>query len=203
MFFLLRLPVLSRKVCVALCFLVAAIFTMGNAQAITIDFDELDLADFSDLEAGMRIPLSNEYEAKGVIFTGAAYLLNYSTKSAPNYINGPGFGIHFLNILPTHVSMYVGSTVDYKVRIRAIGGSGYVEDKTTDGYVHGMHLEESTPYRPNQFVSFYVPEGISHIEFGGQADAYLDDLSFTVTEPATWILFVFSGLILLLRRRPY
>lgn len=203
MFFLLRLLVLSRKVSVTLCFLVFAIFTMGSAQAITIDFDDLNPADFEDIEGGGLIPLSNEYETEGVIFAGGAYLLSNSTKSLPNYINGPGFGIYFLEMLPTYVSMYVGSTVGYKVGVSAFGINGYVENKTTDGEVHGMHWEESTPYRPNQFVSFYVPEGISHVEFGGQGDTYIDDLSFSVPEPAAWILFGISGLILLLRRKRY
>lgn len=203
MFPLLKLLVSFRKASARFYFFICVIFTVANAQAITINFDDLNPEDFIDAETGELVPLSNQYETHGVIFEHGAYLLSYSTKSLPNYINGPGFGIRFLEMLPTHVSMYVGSTTGYKVGISALGMNGHVKNYVTDGEVHGMNSEDSTPYRPNQFVSFYISEGISYVSFSGQADTYVDDLSFTVPEPAAWMLFAIGGLMLILRRKRY
>jgi hypothetical protein len=177
------------------------IFSVGKAQAVTIDFDDLNPADLIGDDG--YIPLTNQYESLGVLFESGAYLLGYSSKSAPNYINGPGFSIHFLDVLPTYVSMYVGSVLEHKVDVSIYGLSGLIETKTTDGEVHGFEWEQSTPYRDNQFVSFYVPEGISYIHLNGQADVYMDNLSFgvSVPEPSVLMLFCLGVLITCLQRK--
>lgn len=195
MSFLLSLSALARKMRGAIYFSALVFFSMGNAQAITINFDDLDPDDLTDAEG--RLTLTNEYQSQGVVFQGGAYLIGLSTKSLPNYVTGPGFTILFPDVLPTYVSMYVGSTLEYQVGISVYGIDGYIEQKITDGAMHGMQGDYSTPYRPDQFVSFYMPQGISYIQLGGQADTYIDDLSFTVSVPESGTLILFClGLVM-------
>lgn len=200
MSFLLKLLILSRKISGALCLSIFVFFSMGNAQATTIDFDDLNQADFIGDEG--YIPLTNQYESLGVIFEGGAYLSNYSRKSL-NSIDGPGFSLYFIHELPTYVSMYVGSGDQLKVGVSVYGLDGHRETKVTDGWVRGMSQEQSTPYSDNQFVSFFVEGGISHIHLGSQQTVYMDNLSFNVPEPATWLLFGMGALALLLRFKRY
>ncbi|MEN0035449.1 MAG: PEP-CTERM sorting domain-containing protein [Cellvibrio sp.] len=201
MVFLAKLLPASRSVITALVVTGLMLFSVGKAQAVNIDFDDLNPADLIGDDG--YIPLTNQYESLGVLFESGAYLLGYSPKSAPNYVNGPGFSIHFLGVLPTYVSMYVGSNLEHKVGIRAYGVNGYFEDRLTDGEVRGMQWEDSTPYRPNQFISFYMPEGISSINLAGQADTYMDDLTFSVSvpEPSSLLLLFLGMLITYLHRK--
>jgi hypothetical protein len=176
-------------------------FAMGQAQAITIDFDDLNPEDFINTvdQDEWLFPLTNEYESLGVMFGGPAYLVGYSRKSLPNYVTGPGFGFYFLGVLPTYVSMYVGSEAGYKVGISAYGVNGLLDYVITDGEVAGMNSDESTPFRHNQFVSFFEPEGIYNIDLSGQAGAYMDDLSFGVPEPGICMLLCIGFLSIYLR----
>ena len=199
--FLVRLLTASRSVTTVLAVMGLMLFSIGKAQAVTIDFDDLDPADFIGDDG--YIPLTDQYGSLGVLFEGGAYLSGYSSKSSPNYINGPGFSIYFLDVIPTYVSMYVGSGLKHKVGLSVYGLNGWIENKTTDGEVRGFEWEQSTPYRDNQFVSFYVPEGISHIYLAGQADVYIDDLSFgvSVPEPSALLLLFLGILITYLHRK--
>jgi hypothetical protein len=181
----------------AVCFSVLTFLAMGNAQAITIDFDDLNPADF--YEDGYK-PLTNEYESLGVLFEGYVQPVSGSTKSAPNFLLGSslGFSIYFTDIPPTYVSMYVGSTFGLRVGVRVKGVNGYIEDRVTDGGVLGMNWESSTPYRPDQFVSFYVPEGISYLNIDSKMGPYIDDLTFIVDVPEPGILILFGlGLLII------
>ncbi len=178
------------------CLLV--IFPLGNvANAVMINFDELDPDSIPD---GI---LTNEYESQGVMFEWSAYLIANSPKSAPNYVVGPGFKFYFTDLylspglLPKLVSFYTGSSTQSKVHITAIGPDGYSETILTEGEVHGMGSDVSTPYIPNQLVTFEFANGISSIELSGQSDAYIDDLSFyyvieAVPEPSIAVLFLLS-----------
>lgn len=202
MSFFLRLLGFSRKMSGSLCLSVFVFFSMGNAQAITIDFDDLEPGSF--LPGDYFNPPINKLESLGIAIEGYVQPLAISTKSAPNILWGSvGFSIYFIDTLPTYVSMYVGSLLEYKVGIRAQGANGYFEDWTTDGEVRGMNWESSTPYRPDQFVSFYIPEGITSINIGGQADSYIDDLTFgvSVSEPGIFLLFSLGLLMTYLHRK--
>ncbi|HSC69644.1 MAG TPA: PEP-CTERM sorting domain-containing protein [Cellvibrio sp.] len=189
-----------RKAIAFLLFL-CTVFSIGNTQAVTIDFDDLNPADY--VGSGWYFPVTNEYEYLGVLFSGYVNPVAISTQSAPNILYGSiGMSIYFIDTLPTYVSMYVGSTFNYKVGIRAHGANEYFEDRLTDGAVRGMNQESSTPYRPNQFISFYIPEGISSIHLGGQADAYIDDLTFIVDVPEPGMLILFCiGILGFISRR--
>ena len=182
-----------------------------GVSAITLTFDDLDPADYEH-ETGEPGFLTNEYESLGLVFEGAAYLLTWTQSqpamSLPNYVIGPGFNLNFVGDLPTYVSLFVGSSTGHKVELAAFGTNGFLEYKITDGEVHGMGSDQSTPYVPNQFVFFSSPEGISSIQLSGQSDAYVDNLTFTneaniaAPESSTFILFVIglAGLILCNRK---
>ncbi|HSX51786.1 MAG TPA: PEP-CTERM sorting domain-containing protein [Cellvibrio sp.] len=148
------------------------LFFCTPAQAVIIDFDDLDP---SSLPNEM---VTNEYESQGVVFAWNAYLVPASTQSAPNYVIGPGIVFNFINTLPTYVSFYTGSSTGHKVFISALGPNNYFENIVTEGEIHGMNYEESTPYVPNQFVVFQSESGIASIELSGQSDGYIDDLTF-------------------------
>lgn len=182
------------------------------ASAITLTFDELNPADYE--AEGVETPfLTDEYESLGLLFEGAAYLHTWTQSqpamSLPNYVIGPGFLLNFIGDLPTYVSLYVGSSNGAAVFLDAYGLNGFHESKRTDGEIHGMNWEQSTPYVPNQFVVFSSPTGISSIELSGQSDAYIDNLTFTnephiaVSEPSAYILFAIGlwGLMSCRRQR--
>lgn len=199
MSFLLWVLVFARKMSVALCFFI--FFSMGNAQAITIDFDDLEPGSFL-VGDGFTPPLN---QIGSVIFEGYVQPISGSTKSGPNFLLGStlGFAIYFIDTPPTYVSMYVGSLFELKVGIRVKGVNGYLEDRLTDGGVIGMNWETSTPYRPDQFVSFYVPEGISYVSVGSKMAPYIDDFTFIadVPEPSAFILLWLGLLMIWLRQK--
>ena len=200
MSFLVKLLVLSREMSVALCLSLCVFFSIGNAHAITIDFNDLNPADFYN-EGEWATPLTNQYESLGVIFEGGAYV-GGTPGEFSNILTGPGFGFYFIHDLPTYVSMYVGSADQLKVGVRIYGLNGHIETKITDGWVRGMEWEQSTPYRDNQFVSFFAEEGISFVYVASQQTAYMDNLSFAVVVPEPGVLILFGlGLLMIYMHR--
>lgn len=183
----------ARSLVFACFFLLAG--TVANA--VTIDFDELDRDAY--LHDGDLTPLSNEYESLGVVFFGLPYLLRdlpgvQPAFSSPNFVGGPGVGFYFVGVLPTYVSLYVSSSTGSRVWVEAAGPNGYDEGWLTDGEVHGMTVvdSDSTPYRPNQFVAFEAAEGIASVSLSSQGDTAFDNLTFTrptaVAEPPAVLL---------------
>lgn len=201
MSFMSKVNVFSRPLRVIFCSVALIFFGVVKAQAVTIDFDDLNYEDYLGSEEELQTPLSDEYESLGVLFSSSTYLKNFSWRSL-NSVNGPGFSFYFINDLPTFVSMYVGSFGGYKVGVRARGADGYFEDKVTEGAVRG-NPDLSTPYEENQFVSFYIPQGISSIEIDSQGLPYMDDLTFTLSlpEPGSVILMLLGMLTLYLQTK--
>ncbi|HSC69645.1 MAG TPA: hypothetical protein VLC79_18270 [Cellvibrio sp.] len=195
---------LSTSICKAIAFLlfICTVFSIGNTQAVTIDFDDLNPADFYGEEGEFNTPLTNQYESLGIIFEGGSYVGGIPGQFS-NIISGPGFSFYFTDELPTYVSMYVGSADQLKVGVSIYGVNGHIETKLTEGGVRGMEWEQSTPYRDNQFVSFFAAEGISYVGVGSQATAYMDNLSFEVIvpEPNAFILLWLGLLMIYLHRK--
>ena len=199
-----------REIFCRLVFVVCCGFIGQGVSAITLTFDDLDPTDYEH-ETGELGFLTNEYQSLGLVFEGAAYLLTWTQSqpamSLPNYVIGPGFNLNFVGDLPTYVSLFVGSSTGHKVELAAHGANGFFEFKSTDGEVHGMGSDQSTPYVPNQFVSFSAPDGISSIQLSGQSDAFIDNLTFTnepdivAPESSTFILFAIGLLALALCNR--
>lgn len=190
-----------RKAIAFLLFL-CTVFSIGNTQAVTIDFDDLNPADFFGEEGELQTPLTNQYESLGIIFEGGSYL-GGTPGQYSNIIHGPGFSFYFTDELPTYVSMYVGSADQLKVGVSIYGVNGHIETKLTEGGVRGMEWEQSTPYRENQFVSFFAAEGISFVHVASQQTAYMDNLSFEVIvpEPNAFILLWLGLLMIYLHSR--
>ena len=191
-----KLLVVSRKISSAVCLVVFVLFTVGNAHAVTIDFDDIDPFELNGDEG--YLPLTNQYESLGVIFESSAYFSRQG-----KMLDGPGFGFRFVHELPTYVSMYVGSADQLKVGVSFYDLNGYIDTVVTDGWVRGMNEELSTPYRDNQFVSFYAPQGISYVHVASQQTAYMDNLSFSVNvpEPSSFLLLFLGILITYLHRK--
>lgn len=171
-----------------------------SVHAVLINFDDLTPATIP--ENGI---LTNEYEAKGILFTSSPYVIKSSIKSAPYYVSGPGLGFKFVDDLPTYVSFYTGSSMRSKVFIEAVGPNGYFERVVTEGEINGMSDMESTPYIPNQFIVLKSEFGISAVSLSGQATAYIDDLSFyyageAVPEPSSAVIIMLGVLCILWRQ---
>lgn len=191
----------AKHCCSLFTFTSALIFFCNAANAVFINFDELDPASLPNEM------VTNEYEPLGVVFQYNAYLIPASTQSAPNYVIGPGIAFNFVNTLPTYVSFFTGSSTEHKVFISATGPNNYRADIVTEGQLNGWGSSENTPYVPNQFVVFQSEFGISSIELSGQSDGYIDDLSFyypgeeiEVLEPSG-ITLLMLGLASIFRRR--
>jgi hypothetical protein len=182
----------------------------NSAYAVLINFDELDPLSYQGMPSGLPAPLSNEYESQGVLFKGNAYLLDWrgdgAPVSTPNYLGGPGFGLEFIDELPTYVSFYLSSTSHMAIYIDALGPN-YTFQTTSSGEDHGGWPERvGSPYIHNEFFSLYSPTGISSIEFNSRGDAHIDDLIFTyssptqVPEPSALILFALGLLVVVVSR---
>jgi hypothetical protein len=192
-----KLPIFSVVLLILFC---------NSANAILINFDDLDPAAFVDAN-GELVFVSKEYEAQGLIISGSAYLIEWSQwntpASLPNYLVGPGFSLGFIGDLPNYVSFKVGSSTGSAVAIDAVGPN-FARYAISSGEIHGMTDDNGTPYIPNEVFSFFSSTGISSISFSGQSDAYIDDLIYTysdatVPEPTGIILLGIGFLGLALR----
>lgn len=192
----------------------ATFFAMGiacllwhSANAAVLHFDELDQTSLIG-EHGDLISLSYEYTTQGITFDGGAYLLPWgaSANKTGNYVSGPGTTLLFTGELPTYVSLIVGNFSEYLVELNAYGINFFQSQRTT-GMMHGISVqpEDLTPYKPDQFIEFNSPTGITAIHLTGQAGYYLDDLTFTrnktIPEPATLLLLSAGIIALILSRR--
>lgn len=174
-----------------------SILICSSAQAVLINFDEIDESSNVDSE-GYRIPLTNEYESFGLIFVGPAY--------GGGGVGGPGFSFEFVGEnLPTFVSFNLGAASGIATSID-VRGPGYRKMVTSSGAIVGMTDEQGTPSIPNEFFSFNSPTGISSVELSGKAGVYFDNLTFTyaeitsVPEPSVLIMLAI-GLLGLLSSR--
>lgn len=174
-------------------------FSCGCANAVTIDFDELDEV---ISEEGY---LTTEYEAQGVVFTPYAFLATGADSSQA--VTGPWFDILFVGKLPTYVSFVLNHPFELAIGVSATGPNGYIENILTKGWVIGMSSEElSTPYIPNQVIVLKSDFGISSIRVEeNHMSFFMDNLTFhyateAVPEPQAFILAIL-GLAGILYRR--
>ncbi len=174
-------------------------FSCGFANAVTIDFDDINR---TLNEEGF---LTTEYEAQGVVFTPYASLATGVDSSQA--VTGPWFDILFVGKLPTYVSFVLNHPFELAISVSATGPNGYIENILTKGWVIGMSSEElSTPYVPNQAIVLKSDFGISSIRVEeNHMSLFMDNLTFhyatqSVPEPQTFILVMF-GLAGVLYRR--
>ena len=108
--------------------------------------------------------------------------------------------------MPTFVNLSVSSALQDRIYVSAYG-PGYAYTVATSGFA-GPH--NSTPYVPNELVSFEAPGGISYLTltsfFNFRVGPIADNLYFgpvpAVPEPSSWA-FAGIGLLLLAAGRRY
>lgn len=177
---------------------------LGVASATLITFDDLPPPLPGDF---FNSPLNDQYVSKGLLIDGA-FLTQPDPASKNQAFLGSNFAtLTFLNTLPTFVSLSVSAALQDQVYVSANGPS-FSQNVTTSGYAGPFN---STPYRPNQLVSFASPGGISSLNISSfynfRVDPIVDNLYFgavpAVPEaPASVLMGV--GLLLLIavaRRR--
>jgi hypothetical protein len=167
------------------------------SHAVLINFDDLvrEPGD-SEFPCFCDHPLTNEYEAQGLIIDGgflAEYDENSAVQSGPNYLLGSNFlTLRFVGTLPTFVSMYVSAASMEKIFLNAWGTDGLIGQQQTEG---DSSPDEGTPYVPNQFISFTSATGIASITLEGfynlRVSSMVDDLTYeyaSVPEPTPLML---------------
>lgn len=178
-----------------------------NAAAVVIDFDDIDA--YQDPAGGCFCdhPLTDEYRAKGLVID-SGYLVGEKRADGTNdnrLLGSLTLTFFFVDNFPNRVSFFVNAVYEQAVFVDAVGLNGWSESKKTDGYAGPF--EENPPYIPNQFVSFYSPEGITSISlstfYNLRVSTSVDNLSYDyvlVPEPSAALLLL-SGLLLLLGKR--
>lgn len=177
----------------------------ASAQAVLITFDDLPPPDPEGGLAGT--PVTNEYASLGLIVNDG-YLGGSGVPGSDQVLYGaPYLNLSFTGAtLPNYVSLYVSAPNQDRVFVDATG-PGYARTVTTDGA--GWPPETETPYRPNQYVSFYSASGISGLDLTAfyflRTGPVIDDLYFgnvaPIPEPASLALGVAGVLTLWAARR--
>lgn len=175
-----------------------------NAHAVFINFDDLTYVPVDPENPFFAdVPLDNQYLDQGLSIINA-YLLPYGEGggddiiSAPNYLligaSGSLMSLHFVDVLPTSVGMYIGSFSGERQHLSIYGPSGLIGEHDT--YGHGGHPDTHTDYVPRQYVEFESASGIQHIDiygaYGSRAAGFIDDITYTyasVPEPSLLFLF--------------
>lgn len=168
--------------------------TSSATYAITIDFDDIAVIPIDGCFCDH--PLADEYLAQGLQIDGG-YLVGESMPDGTNenQLLGSNFlQLRFIGSLPTYVSMYVSAVLEQAVYLYAYSSDGLVSQHQTARWA-GTE-ENSTPYVPNQYVSFESSAGISSITieafYGLRVGPIIDDLTYeytSVPEPSSLTLF--------------
>lgn len=189
-------------------------FTVLNAQAAFIDFDDLTYVPPADGGTHFSdMPITNQYESLGLIIVDG-YLRPYGSRPDldPNFVSGPNYLLggttmtfSFVGQLPTFVGMHVFSYRNEAISMVAYNESGdRVASATSSGFGGPDH---DIPYVPKEYFTLTSTSGISRIDFWGffhrSTAANIDDLTFTYAEvpepPMTTLIGV--GLLLVIYRR--
>lgn len=188
---------------------VVALLFSGQVNAVVINFDDLVWTPL-DPPCLCDQPLTNEYESQGLIIDGG-YLMAYDPNddnviSPDNYLLGSDYlRLDFVGTLPTFISMIVNSFHEEAIYFTVYGQEGLIEQQQTDGYAGPV----STPYRPNQQMTFTHAQGIASIAIHGfynmRTSAKIDDLTLEYADiPAPSTLFLLlSGLLAMIWMRKY
>ncbi|MGM8226663.1 hypothetical protein ACSV5M_08775 [Cellvibrio sp. ARAG 10.3] len=161
-------------------------FFSGAVHAVLINFDDLTRVPDEDpmQSCFCNHPLTNEYEAEGLIIDGG-YLMEYYEED-PNKVSSPNYllGSHYLTLsfvgkLPTFVSMIVSAANQEAIYFDVFGTGGLIDEQKTNGWA-GPY--DNTPYTPNQLMTFNAAEGISSIVVQGyynlRVSSIVDDITY-------------------------
>lgn len=183
---------------------VALSITASLAQATFVNFDDIPYV-LEEGEPGnfYDVPITDQYADKGLIVDDGYLLPDHfedGTALESNYLlAGNLLTLFFTGDLPTVVSMYVTSLYEDAIFLNAYNSFGFVQQirtKGTHGELGSPDYEEESP--PNQFISFDVEAGISHIivenYYNTRVSARIDDLTFNreTSVPESSILLLFA-----------
>lgn len=184
-----------------------------NATAVFIDFDDIAAPPANPFNCpppptSCGLILSNEYESKGILFIGDNWLIGETLPDGTN--QNRVFGLNtisfsFTDILPNFISFNINSALDHEASfIEVWGKSGHLFTRITSGRLGDG---EGTPYIPNEFISFYSPEAITHIGisslYNNRIGPDIDNLTFEfrqVPEPSPLLLLI-PGIAALIWKR--
>lgn len=182
--------------------LLGACATLANAVLITFD----DLPPPADPGQLAGTPVTDEYAALGLV-VNEGYLAGSGVPGSDQSLYGaPYLSLSFIGgTLPTYVSLYVSAPARDRVSVDARGPGGWGQTFETDG----AGWPDSTPYRPNQYVSFHSASGISNLDLSAfyflRTGPVIDNLYFgnvaPVPEPASLLLGAAGVLTLWAARR--
>lgn len=177
-----------------------------NANAVVIDFDDIEAYHDPDLGCFCDHPLTDEYRDRGLVID-SGYLVGEKRADGTNdnrLLGSLVLTLFFVDDFPTRVSFYVNAVYDQAVFLHAYGRNGWSDHQQTSGYAGP---DDDTPYIPNQWVSFYSPEGITSISlatfYNLRVSTSIDNLSYdyTLPEPPVLLLIVAGFLVLLSSRK--
>jgi hypothetical protein len=164
---------------------------LGVAHATLITFDDLPPPDPSDF-ASTRV--TTEYASRGLIVNDGFLLGSGVPGTNQQLLGATVISLTFLEILPSHVSLYVSAPNHDSVLLQASGPGGYGQSFETLG--GAGQPETDPPYVPNQYVSFYSATGISGLTLNAyynlRVGPVIDNLYFgpvpAVPEPGSLAL---------------
>lgn len=173
----------------AIAFVFISLVISKNAFAVFINFDDLTpIYPDPDIHFFGDNPLSDQYLSQGLSIGGGAWLNGEDGQNHMTIGSGSA-SLYFEGALPTYVSLEVTSLNHDAIFLNAFDSSGLFSSKRTAGWV-GPFVE-STPYIPNELVSFSSELGISQINMSGffnlRAEATIDNITFTyasIPEPS-------------------
>ncbi len=199
-----------RNTCIRVVVLLSAI-TSTNAHSVTIDFESL-----LDLEG-----VSSQYASLGVTFSNATALtagislneFEFPPVSGSNVVFDSG---GMMSILFATSMESVGGYFTYAgpLTLIAYDATDAIVGSATSAFDSNQAQSGVAGSAPNEFLQLSSATGISRITFTGDpagGSFTLDDLIFTalaslppstaVPEPATLLLFLVGGMVLLVRRK--
>lgn len=194
--------------------LLLMVFALVNpAHAVRINFDDIPYVPIDpEWPQFYDVDVTDQYLSQGLLIEGGYLGRRYPLEdnvANPQFL----FGSNFMRMtfvgerLPNYVSMTVSSVFDYANIINFYGPNGHLYEMITSGE---RGIDNSTPYRRDQPISFTSHTGISEITFEGAFNmrwgTLVDNLYFksspqkVVPEPGLLVLFCMGILLLILFR---
>lgn len=192
------------------------VFALINpAHAVRINFDDIPYVPIDpEWPQFYDVDVTDQYLSKGLLIEGGYLGRRYPPEdnlANPQFL----FGSNFMRMtfvddrLPNYVSMTVSSVFDsYANIINFYDPNGHLYEMITSGE---RGIDNSTPYRRDQPISFTSRTGISEITFEGAFNmrwgTMVDNLYFksspqkVVSEPPSLLLFCMGILLVILFRR--
>lgn len=186
---------------------------INPAHAVRINFDDIPYVPIDpEWPQFYDVDVTDQYLSQGLLIEGGYLGRRYPLEdnlANPQLL----FGSNFMRMtfvgdrLPNYVAMTISSVFDYANIINFYGPNGHLYEMITSGE---RGIDNSTPYRRDQPISFTSRTGISEITFEGAFNmrwgTMVDNLYFksspqkVVPEPRSLLLFGMGILLVMLFR---